>query len=135
MAKISKEEAARREGISYAYRIAKERGLDALEEDIRQRNITGCPVGVDQATLDTFVNKVKENTLRTVLIVSATVLQDEFDFGKKRIERFIERFNLKASVLAEGYATWGDFQEQLRSELKIDISIPFDDKDVVIRKK
>lgn len=37
MAKLSKEEMARREGMAYALRIAKEKGIDALEEDLKMR--------------------------------------------------------------------------------------------------
>lgn len=46
MAKINKEEAARREGMSYALRIAKEQGIDALEEDLKMRNAIGLPINV-----------------------------------------------------------------------------------------
>ena len=37
MAKISKEEQARREGMAYALRIAKEKGVDGLEHEIKMR--------------------------------------------------------------------------------------------------
>lgn len=35
MARIDKEEQARREGMAYALLIAKEKGIDALEEDLK----------------------------------------------------------------------------------------------------
>ena len=34
MARMSKEEQARREGMAYALRLAREKGLDALEADL-----------------------------------------------------------------------------------------------------
>lgn len=34
MAKLSKEEQARREGMSYALRVAREKGIDGLEEGL-----------------------------------------------------------------------------------------------------
>lgn len=71
----------------------------------------------------------------TVLIVVACTLQDEFGFGKKRIDRFIKRFNLKAAVLDEGYATWDDFKEQLVSELNLHLTIRNNDKDVIVGKE
>lgn len=46
MAKMSKEEQARREGIAYAYRVAKEKGVEGLALDIKKRGITDCPVGI-----------------------------------------------------------------------------------------
>lgn len=133
--RISKEEAARREGIYYAYRIVKEGGIEALEKDIKNRGITDCPVGISKADMNAFANNVRMNVVDTFLIMNCTVLQDEFGFGKKRIERFIERFNLKASVIAEDYATWDDFKRQLNDELGIELSIRENDKDVVLRKE
>lgn len=38
MARMSKEEQARREGMAYALRFAREKGLDALEADLKMRN-------------------------------------------------------------------------------------------------
>ena len=37
MAKLSKEEQARREGMSYALRVAREKGIDGLEEELKFR--------------------------------------------------------------------------------------------------
>lgn len=135
MAKMSKEEQARREGIAYAYRVAKEKGVEGLALDIKNRGITDCPVGISNKDMEKFVENVKFNTMDTVLIVVACTLQDEFGFGKKRIDRFIKRFNLKAAVLDEGYATWDDFKEQLVSELNLHLTIRNNDKDVIVEKE
>ena len=42
MARMSKEEQAKREGMAYALRLAREKGLDALEADLKMRNPNGC---------------------------------------------------------------------------------------------
>ena len=42
MARMSKEEQARREGMAYALRLAREKGLDALEADLKMRKGIGC---------------------------------------------------------------------------------------------
>ena len=135
MARMSKEEIARREGIAYACRLAKEKGLDALEKDMRDRGVTDCPVGLDSKDMEKFVENVKNNVMDTFLIMTACTLQDEFGFGEKRISRFIGRFHSKAECIAEGYATWADMQEQLKDELKIELEIRKNEKDVLIRKK
>ena len=54
MAKLSKEEMARREGMAYALRLAKEKGIDALEEDLKMRNAIDLPLRVSKADLDKF---------------------------------------------------------------------------------
>ncbi len=43
MARMSKEEQARREGMAYALRFAREKGLDALEADLKMRNAIDLP--------------------------------------------------------------------------------------------
>jgi len=48
---------------------------------------------------------------------------DEFDFGAKRCQRFIERMNLKAECIVDDLATWDDFIGQIREELGIQIVI------------
>lgn len=130
MAKINKEEQARREGMAYALRIAKEKGIDALEEDLKMRNAIGLPVGVDRKALNQFTENVKFNTVDTMVILMAVTLHDEFGFGEKRVQRAIDRFMFKANCLDEDYTTWQEQIEILKEELGIELSIRANDKDV-----
>ena len=52
MARMSKEEQARREGMAYALSFAREKGLDALEADLKMRNAIDLPLRVSKADLD-----------------------------------------------------------------------------------
>ena len=130
MARIDKEEQARREGMAYALRIAKEKGIDALEEDLKMRNAIGLPVGVDRKALNQFTENVKFNTVDTMVILMAVTLHDEFGFGEKRVQRAIDRFMFKAYCLDEDYTTWQEQIEILKEELGIELSIRANDKDV-----
>lgn len=130
MTRIDKEEQARREGMAYALRIAKEKGIDALEEDLKMRNAIGLPVGVDRKALNQFTENVKFNTVDTMVILMAVTLHDEFGFGEKRVQRAIDRFMFKANCLDEDYTTWQEQIEILKEELGIELSIRANDKDV-----
>lgn len=130
MARMNKEEQARREGMAYALRIAKEKGIDALEEDLKMRNTIGLPVGVDRKALNQFTENVKFNTVDTMVILMAVTLHDEFGFGEKRVQRAIDRFMFKANCLDEDYTTWQEQIEILKEELGIELSIRANDKDV-----
>lgn len=130
MARIDKEEQARREGMAYALRIAKEKGIDALEEDLKMRNAIGLPVGVNRKALNQFTENVKFNTVDTMVILMAVTLHDEFGFGEKRVQRAIDRFMFKANCLDEDYTTWQEQIEILKEELGIELSIRANDKDV-----
>ena len=50
----SKEELARREGMSYALRYAKEHGLEALEEDLKRRQAYNIPIRISNKELQSF---------------------------------------------------------------------------------
>ena len=65
---------------------------------------------------------IKENCLDTMMAMSVMVLRDEFGFGKKRIEQFIDRFSLKANCLGE-YVKWRDIVTQLEEETGVKITI------------
>ena len=67
--------------------------------------------------------KIKEMNLDAMLTLSVATLHDEFDFGAKRCQRFIERMNLKAECIVDDLATWDDFIGQIREELGIQITI------------
>lgn len=123
MAKMDKEELARREGMAYALKIAKEKGIDGLEEELKFRNITQLPVAVKRSQCEELINNIKMNVLDTVTILAAITLRDEFEFGKQRINRFVDRFNLKAECLVEGYTDWQGQIEILREELGLDFII------------
>lgn len=123
MARLDKEEVARRDGMAYALRIAKEKGIEGLEEEIKYRNITEIPIAIKRDKLNECIENIKLNTIDTILVLSAVTLRDEFGFGKARLARFIERFNLKTDCLVEDYCTWDDLRQNLEEECGIKLSI------------
>lgn len=130
MAKISKEEQARREGMSYALRIAKDKGIGALEEEMRMRSAINLPVGVPKTALDEFVIKVKTNILDCVLILMCVTLHQEFGFGQTRCQRAITHLNQLAEDLCDDCATWQEHIEMLEKECNIELAIRSNDEDV-----
>ena len=106
MARMSKEEQARREGMAYALRFAREKGLDALEADLKMRNAIDLPLRVSKADLDKFSDNVKYNTVLYVKILMAVTMHDEFGFGNKRIKQMFEssttRLNALQRITAHG---------------------------------
>lgn len=119
----SKDEQARREGMAYALRIAKENGIDALEADLRWRNVGDIPVGLEKAVVDDFQERVKYNTVDTIKILACVTLRDEFGFGKDRLKRFAERFMLKTECLADDYTNWQEQIDILREECGLEFTI------------
>ena len=130
MARISKEERLRQEGMAQAYRIAQTRGIDGLKKEIEIRKLTGIPVGISPSALEESVRRIKENTIDTVNILTAMTLHDEFGFGAARIERFRKRFDFKTECLMEDYVTWLEMIDALKKETGLEYAIRMNDKDV-----
>lgn len=127
---MDKLEQSRREGMSYALRIAEEKGIDGLREDLKRRNALNIPVGLKQSRVDEFTQNVKHNVVDTMLILASVTLRDEFGFGKDRLARFIERFNYKAECLGDDLVEWQDLIEQMQEECGLEFSIRRNDKNV-----
>lgn len=123
MAKVNKEEQARREGMAYALKVAKEKGIDGLEEELKFRNATHIPVAVSRSACDEQINLIRLNTIDTVTILFVATLHDEFDFGQKRVQRVLDRFDQKAEGIIGNYCTWDDYIQLIKEELNITLAI------------
>jgi hypothetical protein len=132
MAKLSKEEMARREGMAYALRIAKEKGIDALEEDLKMRNAIDLPLRVSKADLSKFSENVKYNIVFYIKVLMAVTMHDEFGFGNKRIKQMFKRFDLKAECLADDYTTWDEQVSIIAEECGIDMKFGIKDINVTV---
>ena len=86
----NKEMQARTEGMAYALRIAKEKGIEELEKEIKFRNLTGISLNVSRKDLNTASERIKSMTLDTFTILTVAVLHDEFGFGETRCQRFLD---------------------------------------------
>lgn len=129
----SKEELARREGMSYALKYAKENGIEALESELKRRGAYNIPIRISDKDLKAFTDNAKMMLLDTVLILASMTLHDEFGFGKERLQRFIKRFNFKAECIGEDYTTWQDQIDILKEECGIEYQLRMNDKDIVMK--
>ena len=123
MARGDKEEQARREGMAYALKVAKEKGIEGLEEEIKFRGISKVPIAVSRAAMEEGLTNIKSQTIDSVCLLSAVTLHDEFGFGHKRLQQFIDRFNLKAECLMDGYTNWIENLTILEQECAIRLNI------------
>lgn len=135
MAKVSKFEAARRDGMAYALKVAKEHGVDALEEEIRYRGITHAPIGMEKETIDAFTERCKRAIFSSMTCLVLMILRDEYGFGKVRGERFIQQFTNKAECLLENFASWEDFRDTIQEEMNIDITLDLMEQDMSAGKR
>ena len=121
--KINEYMAGREDGLLMALDIVKKGGVEALEEEIRFRNLSGIRMSLAKKDLEKATLKIKEQLLDTVTVLSVATLHDEYGFGAKRCKKFIERFNLKAECLVDDMASWDDYIQAIREELGIELTI------------
>lgn len=123
MSKLDQYTRGRTEGMEFALRLAKDKGIEELEKEVRFRNRTGISLNLTRQELAAGSQNIKNMTFDTMLAMSLMVLRDEFDFGKKRLERFKDRFTQKATSLADDYCTWLDIIDTIKDETGIDLEI------------
>lgn len=112
----------RLEGMYYAYKIAKENGLEALEDELKFRKATGIKTLVTKEEMRTLHEEIVKRTSKAILVLSVMVLHDELDLSGEDLQRFINRFNEKAAGIAENYTTWEEQMEVLKDEMGIEVS-------------
>lgn len=121
--KITKEYRIEMQAMSKALKIAKEKGVDALEEELKMRGATKMPLTVSSAKGLAWIQEAANNTIETVMLMSLCVLKDEFGFGEKRLNQFLDRYAEKTECMADGYVCWEDLQEEMKEKLGKDFNI------------
>ena len=114
---------ARMAGAIWIMKLIEDKGMEEAKKELAVRRAMFIPLEINQAQLEESVEKIKMNTIDTVLIMSCMVLRDEFGFGQKRIKQFFVRFNLKTECICDGDVIWDDFIDALREETGIEFSI------------
>lgn len=123
MAKVDEYASGRADGLQMALKLVEEGGVEALKQEIKFRNITGINTVMCKKEVEIATNKIKAMTCDTILALSVLTIRDEFDFGKQRCKRFIERFNRKTECLLDDMLKWKDVLDTVRKEMGIDLSI------------
>lgn len=114
---------SRMSGAAWILEIAKRNGIGKAEEELKRRGAVFVPLEIPTKILDEFNEKVKWNTIDTIVLLSCATLHDEFGFGHDRLCRFMERFMLKTSCLADEDVKWQDYIDTLQEEVGITFTI------------
>lgn len=133
MNKMREYERGREDGLDLARRIVERDGLEALQRECKFRGATGIRTSLAYKDLDTASQKIKEMTLDTVVILAIAVLHDDFGFGQKRCQRFMDGMDRGADFLNDGLATFPDFQQSIKEEIGLELGIRMNDKDTHVK--
>lgn len=123
MSNLKDYDRGRNDGLAMALRIAEEDGIEELRKEIKFRGVTGIHTALAKKELDRASKQIKEMTLDTMIVLAVATLHDEFDFGQKRCQRFMDRLELKAGCLIDNLATWPDYIKAIKDEIGLELSI------------
>ena len=128
MSRLSKEELARFSGAEWMLRLVEEKGLEEARKEFEKRNLRGIPLQCRKEDVLRLYESERDNLTKCMLIIAISTLHDEYGFGSERLKRYADRFNLKASCLAEDYVNWKDIQAEIAEETGIYVPLPEDKK-------
>ena len=89
----------RSEGMAFALKIAKDGGIEALEKEIKMRNIWGLHTNVPMKDIQDIKNKITLRVIDIITCVALLTVHDEFGFGQQRGLRFLKRFEQKVDCV------------------------------------
>lgn len=113
MSRLDREAEARMNGMDYALRRIKEIGIEEFEKELEWRGRKNYSVHI---TSREAINAA-EQAYKHIRIATLITLYDEFDFDKKMLDRFNERYNDKMDSLNKGYVNWGDYENIIVNEI------------------
>lgn len=123
MGKLEEYMKGRTEGMEFALRLVKDKGIEELEKENKFRNRTGISLNVTRQELNAASGKIKEMTLDTFTILGVAALHDAFGFGEKCCQRFMDKMGEGAEYLMNDLATWKDYISAIKEELGMNLKI------------
>ena len=129
MAKIDKSFQWRMEGMHFAYNIAKNKGVDALLQEIKRRGLLKVDITCSPSKMQEQWNAIKDNMLNNIMACTLWTLWNEFGFGKVRLSRFKNAFDRHAQnavdldYLGEHYVMLYEYAEELNRQHGIELDV------------
>lgn len=113
------------DGMLLACVIAREDGLEALEDDVKKRNRTGICPGGRFRDLDNQVDSITRWVMKRVFLISVASIHDAYGFGRVRLQRFFDCFSEATRLLMKGVhggTLWTDIAGELADVYGIELT-------------
>ena len=91
----------RNEGMAYALKIAKERGIKELEKQVKMRGALRVSVKFTPEELQQSIDNIAERVYNNMLTMVYAVFHDNHGWGKKRLIQFKKDFDAKVYEVGE----------------------------------
>lgn len=126
---MKKEERLRREGMAYALRVAKEKGIEALESDMKARGILELPLAMKSYDgMRELYNMLAMRIVSTIKTTTLWTLHEKEKWGKTRLKRFEDNLNkvcadcLDLDRFGGSYVRVSDYAAELIEKYDVDLN-------------
>lgn len=76
--------------------------------------------GMKRKTVEDTVDRVSREAFQRMMVLSLLVLRDEWGFGEKRMERFMDQLGTLVEDVSEGRLSMDDITATLEDELGLE---------------
>ena len=121
MGKVTKEMKIYNEGMERALRIAKEKGIQALEEEMRYRSVNPLPLNVSPEEIRQVARGYVPEMLMTTAVSMATALNEDLNLPPSVIVKFLVGFNNRCEEF------FADAEKFKAAQAKLERDVSFQD--------
>lgn len=117
---------AQRAGMTYALKIVKEGGIEALEKEVAFRGYTELPLVAPKKMVEyakKSIHTIEDHTLDTVLTLSLYVLVKYFYFGTTKAHDYKDKFDEVTNELLRDEKKWPELVEDVEKLTGVKLSI------------
>lgn len=129
MAKVNKEYQWRMDGMVYAHKLVKEGGIEALEKDIKMRNFLKVDIWARKEDVENLEFELSTNLYNSMLSTFLYTLHHTFDFGKTRIKRLKDAFDINVGNIfnidwvGNNYVRFEDYAKFVNERLGMNFDV------------
>ena len=122
MAKGDKEFNWRREGMIYAYNLAKEKGIEALDQEMKMRGLWKIDITVPTKRVEYIYDYFSRNLSETIISTVMYSAREYAGWGKKKLQEFYQCINKNCGDLidlnwhGEHYVTFVDIAKEMNEQ-------------------
>ena len=119
----------RMQGMIYACKIAKEKGVEYLEKDIKRRGVLKADIIYKDSQLRELWDNLSQNIYTNMLVTVLYVLYDQYGFRKERLKKFKKFYDdavhitLDLDYMGEHYVKMQDYAVELNEKYNLGLDV------------
>jgi hypothetical protein len=126
MSKVNDLMEGRNQGMALALKVVKDGGIEALENEIRYRNVTGISLNLTEKEIQAASYKAHVRATEVAIAISLVTLMDEFCFSRSQMHKFKAAFDAnvyKAANSDRSMDILHEYINKIREDVGIEITI------------